>query len=326
MKKALKILLFVLAGLLLVIIAGFGYINIALPNVGPAPDMTVEITPERVARGEYLANHVMLCMDCHAERDWSIFAAPPKPGTEGAGGDRFDQSMGFPGIFYSRNITPAGNIKDWTDGELFRLITTGVRKDGEPIFPVMPYQNYGKMDVEDIKSVIAYIRTLEPVAAEHPASTVDFPFSLILRTIPKEPSFSKIPSRSDKVAYGKYLVNAGACGDCHTKFEGGQFVGEPLAGGREFQFPDGSILRTPNLTPHETGLKAWTQETFVDRFKMYVDSSYVPKSVNPGEFQTIMPWIMYAGMETEDLEAIYTYLQTISPVDNFVERFTPPGQ
>jgi hypothetical protein len=42
--------------------------------------------------------------------------------------------------------------------------------------------------------------------AEHPASTVDFPFSLILLTIPKEPSFSKIPSRSDKVAYGKYSL------------------------------------------------------------------------------------------------------------------------
>jgi mono/diheme cytochrome c family protein len=322
MKRTLKIALFVIGFLLLIVAGAYAYINLALPNVGPAPEMTVEVTHERVERGRYLANHVMLCMDCHAERDWSLFAGPPTPGTEGAGGDIFDHSMGFPGVFISSNITPAG-VGNWTDGELFRLITTGVKRDGTPIFPVMPYMNYGKMDEEDIKSVIAYIRTLEPVQTNHPASKADFPFSMILRTIPQKAKPTPIPPRTDQLAYGEYLVNAGACYDCHTAFEKGKFVGEFLAGGRSFQYPDGSIITSANLTPHETGLKNWTKEMFVSRFRAYADSAYVPATVQPGEFQTIMPWPMYGGMEVEDLEAIFAYLQTLKPVDNPVKLFVP---
>lgn len=322
MKKAIKISVWVVGILSILLIGVFSYITLAFPNVDPPTDMKIEITEDRIERGKYLANHVMLCMDCHAERDWSLFSGPPKPGTEGLGGDRFDQTMGFPGEYYARNITPAA-IGDWTDGELFRLITTGVKRDGTPIFPVMPYPNYGKMDEEDIKSVIAYIRTLKPIDGSHPESKSDFPFNFILRTIPKNATPNGIPPKSNQIAYGEYLTNAAACGDCHTKFEKGEFTGPFLAGGREFMFPDGSIIRTPNLTAHETGLKIWTSKMFVDKFKMYADSSYVPQQVKPGEFQSIMPWIMYAGMDTEDLEAIYAYIRTIEPVDNLVEKYEP---
>jgi mono/diheme cytochrome c family protein len=325
MKKAVKITLFVLGFLILAAVGAFTYVSLALPNVGPAPDLRVEITPERVERGKYLANHVMLCMDCHAVRDWSLFGGPPTPGTEGAGGDVFDQSMGFPGVFVASNITPGG-VGDWTDGELFRLITSGVKKDGTPIFPIMPYMNYGKMDEEDIKSVIAYIRTLEPVLTNHPVSKAEFPFSMILRTIPKKATPAAMPSPVDQVAYGGYLVNAGACADCHTAFEKGKYVGELLAGGRSFQYPDGSIVTSSNLTPHETGLKNWTKDAFVQRFKAYTDSTYVHVKVQPGEFQTFMPWQMYGGMQVEDLEAIYAYLMTLEPVDNPVERFVPASK
>jgi len=185
----------------------------------------------------------------------------------------------------------------------------------------MPYLNYGKMDGEDIMSVIAYIRTLEPIEASQPPSKADFPFNLILRTLPAKASPQPMPSPTDQIAYGEYLTNAAACGDCHTRFEGGQFTGEYLAGGREFTFPDGSVLSSSNLTPHETGLESWTRETFVNRFKMYADSAYVLPAVQPGEFQSVMPWVMYAGMETTDLEAIYAYLKTLPPVDQRVERF-----
>ncbi len=318
MKKAI-ILFFIL---LLILLGAYSYLNIAFPKVGPATDMVIEITPERVERGEYLAYHVMLCMDCHAERDWSLFSGPPTPGTEGAGGDRFDQSMGFPGEFFARNITPAG-IEDWTDGELYRLITTGVKKDGDPIFPVMPYLNYGKMDPEDIKSVIAFLRTIKPVQASHPESKPDFPFNLILRTLPQNASPKPIPSKDDQLAYGEYLLNAAACADCHTKFEKGKYVGDFLAGGREFKFPDGSILRSSNITPHETGLKNWTSKMFVEKFKTFVDSSYVHQVVQPGEFQSIMPWAMYAGMKTSDLEAIFAFIQTLPPSENLVEKHVP---
>jgi len=321
MKKILKIFAYLATFLLVIVIGAVGYISFALPNVGPAPtELKVEITPEKVAHGKYLAYHVMMCVDCHSVRDFSLFSAPPVPGTETTGGERFDQTMGFPGVFISPNITPYG-IGDWTDGEIFRLITTGVRKDGSPIFPVMPYHSYGKIDADDIEAVIAYLRSLDPVETAHPKSKADFPFNLILRTMPTEANLTKKPDPSDQVAYGGYLVNASACADCHTKFENGSFTGEPLAGGREFAFPDG-VLTTPNLTPHVSGLGNWTSDMFVQRFKMYGDH-YMPEKVAPGEFQTIMPWVMYSGMKEADLEAIFAYLQSLPPVENYVEKFKP---
>ncbi len=319
MKKVFKISLWVISILVVLIITAGVYISVALPNVGPAPDdYKVEITDEKVAHGKYLAYHVMMCMDCHAQRDFSIFSGPPIPATLGAGGERFDHSMGFPGVFISKNITPFG-IGDWTDGELFRVITTGVTKDGEPLFPVMPYESYGKLDSADIEAVIAFLRTLEPVETNHPASKADFPFNLIMRTIPQQASLGKKPDPSDQVAYGKYLVTAGACGDCHTRFEGGSFTGEWLAGGRVFEFPDG-ILTSPNLTPHSSGLANWSEEMFVQRFQSYQHHDRLQK-VAQGDMQTIMPWAMYAGMKEEDLKALFAYLQTLEPVENHIEKY-----
>src|SRR5664279_2161114 len=121
MKKFLKflgILVLSVIGLLLIVIA---YIKIALPNVGAAPLMTIEKTPERIARGNYLARSVMACMDCHSKRNVSQFTMPLIPSSLGEGGERFDQTLGFPGVFYAANITPAG-IGNWTDGEIYRAI------------------------------------------------------------------------------------------------------------------------------------------------------------------------------------------------------------
>jgi len=322
MKKGVKISLYAFATVILLVLLLILYVFIALPNVGKAEYIEIEITESKVDRGRYLAYHVMMCADCHSIRDYSKFSGPPTPGTEFVGGDVFDQSMGFPGRFISSNITPYG-IGDWTDGEVFRLITTGVKRDGKPIFPVMPYHNFGQLDRKDIEAVIAYLRTLEPVESHHPESKADFPFNIILRTIPKEAELTTRPEKSDRLNYGRYLFTAAACAECHTKFDKGKFVGPIGGGGREFQFPDGSTLRTSNLTPHETGIKNLSREDFIRLFKKYEDSAYVLPDVKPGDFQTIMPWVMYAGMEEDDLSAIYEYLRTLEPYDNVVERFTP---
>jgi mono/diheme cytochrome c family protein len=205
MKKAKKVLLSLVIVIIVLITGALLYLKIALPNVGSAPDITVEATPERLARGEYLANHVTVCIDCHSKRDWSRFSGPPAEGTIGMGGDLFDQKFGFPGKYYAKNITPAG-ISRYTDGELYRVITTGVDKDGKALFPVMPYIYYGQMDEEDIMSIIAYIRTLKPIENEVPESSSDFPMNLIINTIPRKAHLSKRPEKSDIVNYGKYLV------------------------------------------------------------------------------------------------------------------------
>ncbi len=318
MKKILRILAITVTGIFVLLLIAVAYISIALPNVGPAEDMEIEITAERVAHGKYLAHHVMMCVDCHSVRDFELFGGPPIPGTLTAGGEIFDRKEGFPGRFISPNLTPF-NLGDWTDGEIFRAITTGVKKDGSPLFPVMPFGEFGKADPEDVKAVIAWLRTLEPIETNHEKSKADFPFNIIMKTLPSKANFTKRPDPEDQIAYGGYLTTISGCAECHTKFENGSFIGERLAGGREFEFPE-AILVTPNLTPDPSGIGNWTKEMFVQRFKMY-GKDYVPEKVKPGDFQTIMPWIMYADMKEQDLEAIYAYLKSLKPVENFVEKF-----
>ncbi|MES2618423.1 MAG: c-type cytochrome [Bacteroidota bacterium] len=319
LMKGIKIILIVVVlGITILLI----YVKTALPNVGEPSDLKIKSTPEMVKRGEYLANHVMVCMDCHSTRDWSKFSGPISGDNLGCGGELFDQKFGFPGKYYSRNVTPF-NLGKWTDGEIFRTITCGVTKDNRALFPIMPYKYYGQLDEEDIHAVIAYLRTLPSIENKIPDSEPDFPFNFIINTIPSKGESHKRPSPDDVVAYGKYMITASGCIECHTKQEKGKMIGEHFAGGFEFNLGNGMVVRSPNITPHSTGLGNWTKEAFVRRFKQYTDSGYVLPSVNmaKGEFQTVMPWTMYAGMETRDLEAIFEYLQTVKPVESTIVRF-----
>ncbi|WP_333876212.1 c-type cytochrome [Flavobacterium sp.] len=320
MKKTLTIVKYVVVCALLLIAGVLTYVKTMLPNVAEAPQIKVAMTPERIERGKYLAHNVMVCMDCHSARDWSKFAGPPKEGTLGMGGEVFDQSMGFPGKFIAPNITPFA-LKDWTDGEIFRAITTGVNKDGKALFPVMPHISYGKLDKTDIEAVVAYIRTLNPIENTPEQSSPDFPMNFIINTIPSEAQFTTIPSDKNSAAYGQYLVTASACFDCHTKQEKGEFTGEPFAGGFEFKAPDGSVTTSANITPHSTGIGSWTEEQFVQRFKLYKELNYESPKVAPGEFQTPMPWVMYAGMSKEDLAAIYKFLRSLEPKKKEIVKF-----
>jgi mono/diheme cytochrome c family protein len=327
MKVLIKITLWIISLAILSILGILFYISFALPNVKDATELKVEITPDRVARGEYLANHVTVCIDCHSTRDWSRFSGPPTKGTFGMGGDLFDQKFGFPGAYYAKNITPAG-IGDYSDGELFRTITTGVDKEGQALFPVMPFHYYGQMDEEDIKAIIAYIRTLPSIENKVPESKSDFPMNFLINTLPHEANITNRPKETDIVNYGKYLTNAAACIDCHTQFEKGSLVpGTEFGGGREFPFPDGSLLRSPNISPdEETGIGGWDEETFVSMFKAYSDSTTLNTKLNPGDFNSIMPWTMYGGMKEEDLKAIFTYLKTVTPIKNEVIKFVPASK
>lgn len=321
MRKALKVLGWLLLCIVLLVSIALAYIKTALPSVGAAPNLKIAVTPEKIERGRYLANSVTVCMDCHSTRDWTKFAGPLTEGTLGRGGEKFDQQAGFPGIYYSKNITPAG-ISRYTDGELFRLITTGVTKEGRAMFPVMPYGHYGKMDPSDIESIIAYIRSLPPIQSNPPESKSDFPMNFIINTIPKKAVPGQLPAATDTLAYGKYMVNASACIECHTPVDKGQIIEKiAFSGGRAFSMPAG-VIRSANITPDAaTGIGSWTEDMFVKRFKMYADSAYHPALVKDGEFNSIMPWMMYSNMKPEDLSAIYKFLRTVQPIQNKVVKF-----
>lgn len=324
MRTLKKIIGRLFIAILLIVLAAVGYIKLFLPNAGAAPVIKIDQSPERVARGEYLANHVTICIDCHSKRDWTRFSGPPLEGSKGMGGELFDQKFGFPGTYYAKNITPEG-ISRYTDGELFRIITTGVNKEGKAIFPVMPYHYYGQMDEEDIHSIIAYIRTLKPIKNTVPESVSDFPMNIIINTIPEKAALTKRPAKTDVVNYGKYIVNAAACKECHTQFKNGKLIaGTEFGGGREFPFPDGSMVRSGNISPDDaTGIGKWNEDQFINLFHSRSDSIVLATKLKPGDFNTLMPWTMYGKMADEDLKAIYAYLKTVAPISNTVQKFSP---
>ena len=325
MKKVFKILGIVVAVIAVVIIGGLVYFNASYPKVDPPKDIKIEATAERLSRGEYLANHVAVCIDCHSEREWTKFAGPIKPGTKGSGGEVFDENMGFPGMVVTKNLTPA-NLSSWTDGEILRAVTCGVTKDNKALFPMMPYMNYSNFMEEDAYSVVAYIRSLQPQEKEIPETDLNFPLNLLVKTMPiKSYTPAKEIDKSNLAEYGKYLVTIASCSECHTQSNKGEpLPGMYLAGGQTFNFPAG-VVSSANITPDAvTGIGNWTKEDFLNRFRFYnsEEAQNVPVNLEK-DFNTPMPWLMYSGMTDEDLGAIYEYLRTIKPVNNSVNRFVP---
>lgn len=322
MKKFLKVI-YILLAVFILFVLGFGtYFNMKYPVKLLAEDVKVESTPQRLERGKYLVNHVTNCVDCHSKRDFSKFAGPVTPGTEGMGGDIFSEEMGFPGNIVAPNITPAG-IGNYTDGELIRAITQGIAKDGRALFPLMPYQNFGKMDKEDIYSIIAYIRTLKPIENKTELTKLNFPLNFIVKSIPSKNEFGKIPDKSNTIKYGEYMVLSAGCGDCHTpRVKGDPVPGKEFAGGFSINATPTMTITSANITPDtETGIGKLTKDDFIKKFASYRDPAVSNAAVQPEQFQTFMPWSLFSGMTDEDLGAIYDYLRTMKPVSNKVEKF-----
>jgi len=324
MKKVLKILLYLVITIIVIIGIAIGYVSMFLPNIDVDKTLKVEITPERVARGKYLASSVMGCMDCHSERDRSLYTQPIVEETRGLGGTMWSKVHGVPGELYSVNITPY-KLQEWTDGELFRAIANGVSRDGTALFPLMPSHLYGRLPKEDLYDVIAYLRTLEPVRKENPPRTLEFPMNLIVNMIPKEGTHDLAPN-ADPVKQGEYMITAAVCYDCHTPMKEGRYIEElGFAGGFAFPLETGGVVRSSNITPDiETGIGNWTKEAFIAKFKSFQDSLFAPHKIQQGQFNTEMPWTYYAEMKEEDLGAIYDYLMSLDPISHKVEKFAAP--
>ncbi|MDP4262912.1 MAG: cytochrome c [Bacteroidota bacterium] len=277
----------------------------------------------RLERGRYLVETVGSCMHCHSQRDFTKFSGPVKEETKGMGG------VGYPifGTLYSSNITPdtATGIGRWTDDEIVRAITLGIRKNGDTLFPIMPYYEYNKMSKEDAFSIVAYLRSLKPVVNKIPERKLKSPAG------PEHDLFeyasldnNQPPPANDSIQTGKYLAAVGGCITCHTpktddeRFEKDKYYGGGDGMGRKFGFQ----VYSSNITPDTaTGIGNWTEKSFLDKFKSFRNPQAY--SYDPGKHNTLMPWIMLAQMKDEDIKAIYAYLRTVKPIRNKVEKWPP---
>jgi mono/diheme cytochrome c family protein len=167
------------------------------------------------------------------------------------------------------------------------------------------------------------------------------PVAMDWKTYASTPSQYQGPG-ADQVARGKYLVTIAGCNDCHTPFKMGPAGPEPdmarmLSGHPQqvvisapakapgdpwvmaasatntaFSGPWG-VSFTANLTPDaETGLGKWTVRNFKDTIRSGRHLGRGRAILPP------MPISMYRNFSDQDLEAVFSYLQTIPSVKNQV--------
>lgn len=318
-----KILLGIVTFAVVAVGGAVAYWTLFLPKQQPPPDINVALTPTQIERGRYLVVNVLQCVDCHSERDWTLYGGPPVEPI-GAGRACFDGSTRaagvnvgqefFPGRLCIRNITPhrETGIGNWTDGEIIRAVREGVGNTGEGLFPIMPYFIYKNVADSDMEAVVAYLRTMPAVESVRPERELDFAMQTLVQMWP-EPLSGPVakPDTSDRLAYGEYLATIARCEFCHTPRDSNSmegFEGRRFAGGMPF-FLNGRTMYTMNLTPHATGLGSWSKAQFIQRFK----ENAVPHDVAEDQ-NTLMNWSAFAGMTEDDLSMMYEFFMTVPAV------------
>ncbi|MEI2300325.1 c-type cytochrome [Ensifer sp. MJa1] len=126
------------------------------------------------------------------------------------------------GTFYAPNISPHANgIGGWSNAQFLNAVMVGLDREGNNLYPVMPYTSYGGMKPEDALDIKAYIETLPQSDATSKEHEIAFPFSrqttitLWKRSHFTVPAYQ--PREETQAERGRYLVeNIGGCGDCHT--------------------------------------------------------------------------------------------------------------
>ena len=72
-----RILMFVFTVIFVSIIGGLSFLYFRKPAQAPVSAARVCVTPERIARGKYLIEHVADCGRCHSGRDFGRVGGPP---------------------------------------------------------------------------------------------------------------------------------------------------------------------------------------------------------------------------------------------------------
>lgn len=314
MKRFLKIFAWIIGVLVLIVAAIAAWVNFApAPTYdSPAiPDLKVEATPERVAKGAKFAS--MLCVQCHSGSDGKL-----------SGQQMLDVPASF-GKIYSLNITqdPEKGIGKWTDGELYTFLRTGLRKDGS-FNAIMP--KFPNMADEDVYSVIAWLGSDDPrlqASDREPSAHELTLFSkalvkFVFKPYPLPAKPIALPDTTDQVAWGRYLSDGiYGCYACHSADfsttndlepeKSGGFYG----GGNPMLDFDGNLIPSANITPDkETGIGNWTEAQFLTAMK----TGQTPNG--PVRY----PMQPYAILDTAEIKAVWAYLQTVPPLKNAVAR------
>jgi mono/diheme cytochrome c family protein len=252
-----------------------------------------------VAKGRYLSI-LSDCASCHTV---------PQKSQPFAGGRPIETPFGK---IVAPNITPdmETGIGSWTDDQFDNAVRKGIGRNGERLYPAMPFNAYTKMSREDVLAIRAYLNTVTAVYNPVVANTLPFPFNI--RTSMrvwdglyfKEGEYVVDPHKLAEWNRGAFLVDGPAhCGACHTPKS---FLG----GDKTAQYLQGSPLQgwsAPNITNDaRTGLGGWS----VEEVAAYLKTGHNRVTAATGPMAEAVD-LSTSKMTDDDVKAIATYLKSL---------------
>ncbi len=251
-------------------------------------DVKAEALAHAIARGEHLVKTRLNCHGCH--------------GADLGGQVLINQTL--VGYWASPNLTSgAGGVTSgFSAADWDRAIRHGVRHTGQS--SSMPSLEFVNLSDHEVSDVVAYVRSRPAVDRAAKPVGIGPLFSFVVafdsKALPAftidhdRPHPAEPPVETASAELGAHLAQV--CRGCH---------GPTLSGGKVAADPNMPIVA--NLTPHETGLRGWTEADFMRALRE-------GKRKDGTDILTAMPWKAYGQMKDVELKALWAYLQTVPPL------------
>jgi Cytochrome c len=256
-------------------------------------------------RGSYLVNAVMGCDGCHTPRPGGVFDMTKRF----SGGSQIWDEKNF--TVRGSNITPdpETGIGSWSEADIKRALTEGVRPSGVPLAPQMPFAFYKILAPRDLDAVAVYIKSVAPLRNQVPPPV--YKAAMHTELIPEAEKPIAEEALRDPVKRGFYLATIAHCMECHSRRPDGtqDYVNWNGKGGYIFKGPFGEIAAR-NISSHKTaGIGAWTD-------------GEVKRALTQGvgrdgrAFKLPMArQVYFSKMTDDDVDAIVAWVRTIPPIE-----------
>ena len=251
-------------------------------------DLAAAARDSAIARGAHLVNSRVACTGCH--------------GPDLGGNVIID--VPIVGYWAAPNLTAGqGSVtRGFTAHEWDMAVRHGVRHTGHS--SSMPSADLANLADHELSDIVAYVLSLPPVERRMPPVRLGPVFSMVTALDPntlsafrldhQKPHAVEPPAQRPTPELGQHIAQV--CRGCHgDHLSGGKVPGDP------------SMPLVANITPDESGLKAWTEADFMRAMR---DG----KRPDGSDLASAMPWKTYGQMEDVELQALWAYLRTVPPM------------
>lgn len=276
----------------------------------PAQAQDTSADSDLIAKGAYIAR-LGDCIACHTGLHGKAYA----------GGLEIKTPIGK---IYSTNITPSPKtgIGTYTLKDFDDAVRRGIRKDGSPLYPAMPYPSFARMTDSDIRALYAFfMHGVTPVEQSNKATEIPWPLSMrwplgfwakMFSPTPK--GFTPAAGEDPVIARGEYLVTGpGHCGACHTpRSLTMQEKALDASGGADFLAGGAPIDNwiAPSLRNDPVlGLGRWSEEELYQ----FLKSGRLDRSAVFGGMADVVAWSTQYWSD-DDLRATAKYLKSLPAV------------